>query len=263
MDKKILLSVVSFFIFLNPLPSEAFSLGIVADIHAGGQKDVVESGQIVLYPSRYCDNLEGIRESGVDYILTLGDNTLNGKSSEAKKVISCMQDYDNVIWTKGNHDKEEAWKYFNSPNYYSKNIGNWKIIVLDSTKLFPTGSGGFLDGQLDWLKKELDETEKADDENIFIAMHHNIFKRYLLFPDIAPSDIAFPQFFKPVSAELTQPIYGKFKKMIEANKQVKYIYSGHLHTSNRCLRINGVEYCSVPSISTVGYEGYFAKLFLD
>ncbi len=252
-----------FFLFISSFSySQAFSLGIVADIHAGGSKDIIRSEKNVLYPNRYCINLEGIKKSDVDYILTLGDNTQNGKESEAKRVLNCMRGYD-VLWTKGNHDKEVAWQLFKTPNYYSKQIENWKIIVMDSSKVNPNSSGGFLDEQLDWLKKELSENDSEDIENIFIATHHNIFEKTDLFPNITYPEIIFPQFLKPIQVELPDPIYKKFIEIIESNDKVRYVYSGHVHLKNSCLQAGGIEYCSVPSISTKDQEGYFLNLSLE
>lgn len=271
MNKKAsLLLAISFMFFSNPLPSGAFSLGIITDIHAGGAKEVVKSEKNILYPSNYCNNLKGVKESGVDYILTLGDNTLNGKPSEAKRVIECMNGY-NILWAKGNHDKEVAWKYFNTPNYYSKKIDNWKIIVLDSSKLFPADSGGFLDEQLTWLENELNE---SNNEKIFIAMHHKVFNpddfiinKFVVLSNPSYANVVFHKFFQPVIIKqycpVFFPIYEKFINMIESNGKVKYVYSGHVHKDNGCFQINGVNYCAVPSLSTGDYEGYFEKLFLE
>jgi predicted phosphodiesterase len=253
----IFLPVVCFFVFLLPLFSEAFSLGIVTDIHAGGSKEVKRSDINILHPSRYCENLDIVKKSGVDYILTLGDNTLNGKSSEAKKVLNCLKGY-KVLWTKGNHDKEEAWQYFKTPNYYSKQIGSWKIIVMDSSKIDPSKSGGFLDDQLAWLEKEL-----AGNENVLISMHHNIFTNSLLFPNITYSSVAFPDLEKPIEITAIYPVYEKFKEILEASGKVKYVYSGHVHTSNKCTEVNGINYCSVPSVSLESSEGYFVRLDLE
>ncbi|HSA08411.1 MAG TPA: metallophosphoesterase [Candidatus Moranbacteria bacterium] len=252
-----------FFLFILSFSySQAFNLGIVADIHAGGSRDITRSEKNILYPNRYCINLEGIKKSDVDYILTLGDNTLNGKESEAKKVLNCLKGYD-VLWTKGNHDKEVAWQLFGTPNYYSRQIENWKIIVLDSSKIDPSGSGGFLDEQLEWLEKELSENDSNDIENIFIATHHNIFEKTDLFPNTSNAKIIFPQFFKPIQLELPDPVYEKFIEIIESNGKVRYVYSGHVHLKNGCLKSGNIEYCSVPSASVMNYEGYFKELSLE
>jgi predicted phosphodiesterase len=252
------LLVVCFFVFSIPVSSKAFTLGIVSDIHAGGSKDVARSETNVLHPNLYCQNLKMVKEAGTDYILTLGDNTLNGKSSEAKKVLSCLKGYD-VLWTKGNHDKEEAWQLFKTPNYYSKQIGNWKIIVLDSSKMFASGSGGFSDEQLAWLKEELEEGEQ-----VLISMHHTIFMSSLLFPNLISSEVAFPGFMvEPIKVDIIYPVYEEFKNILEASGKVKFVYSGHIHTRNKCVEINDINYCSVPSVSTVGSEGYFFELALE
>lgn len=252
-----------FFLFVSSFSySQAFNLGIVADIHAGGSKDIIRSEKNTLYPNRYCINLEWIKKSDVDYILALGDNTLNGKESEAKKVLNCLKGYD-VLWTKGNHDKEVAWQLFETPNYYSRRIENWKIIVMDSSKINPSSSGGFFDEQLDWLKKELSENDSEDIENVFIATHHNIFEKTDLFPNTANVKIIFPQFFKPIQVELPDPAYKKFIEIIGSSGKVRYVYSGHVHLKNDCLKSGNIEYCSVPSASIKDQEGYFLKLSLE
>ena len=261
--KYVAISSALFFLFVSRFSySQAFSFGIVADIHAGGSKDIIRSEKNVLYPNRYCINLEWIKKSDVDYILALGDNTLNGKKSEAKKVLNCLKGYD-VLWVKGNHDKEVAWQLFETPNYYSRKIENWKIIVLDSSKVNPSSSGGFLDEQLDWLQKELNENDSDDVENIFIATHHNIFEKTNLFPSATYAKIIFPQFFKPIQIELPDPIYKKFIEIIESSGKVRYVYSGHVHLKNGCLKSGNIEYCSVPSVSLKDQEGYFLKLSLE
>lgn len=261
--KYIAIFLASFFLFVLGFSySQAFSLGIVTDIHAGGSRDIKRSEKNILYPSRYCTNMDRLKKSGVDYILTLGDNTLNGKKSEAEKILNCLKDYD-VLWTKGNHDKEIAWQLFKTPNYYSRQIENWKIIVLDSSKIDPSGSGGFFDEQLEWLKKELSENDSDDIENIFIAVHHNVFENSLLFPGIAYSEIAFPHLFKPIKLELPDPAYGKFIEIIESNSKIRYVYSGHVHLRDVCIQSGDIEYCSIPSASVLNYEGYFKKLLLE
>lgn len=242
-------------LLLSPLELQAFSLGIVSDIHAGSKSVVSERRKNWYYPSRYCDNLEGVKKSGADYILTLGDNTLNGRESEAKKIIDCLKGYA-VIWTKGNHDKEAAWKHFNAPNYYSKEVGDWKIIVLDSSKKFPGGSGGFRSEQLLWLEKELLCSDK-----VLIAMHHNIFQYELIFPKL--DDTIFSKYLRPPEIATAYSEYDLFKHMLETSGKVRYVYSGHLHGRRGCKKIDGITYCSVSALSLKNAEGYFSVLSLE
>lgn len=249
---------LSFFSLLFPSALRATSLGIVSDIHAGNIEMRELSDVNTFYPIRYCQNMENVKKSEVDYILTLGDNTLNGRSSEAEKILGCMQGYDNVLWTKGNHDKEEAWQYFNTPNYYSKDLGKWKIIVLDSSKLFPAGTGGFLPEQLLWLEQEL----LSGNECVLIAMHHPIFHFERIFSKIPASNI-YTRFRTDLEIATVYPAYGVFEHMLEASGKVKYVFSGHVHTRQGCKNIDGINYCAIPALSLNGKEGYYFKLTLQ
>lgn len=244
-------------LLLIPFQTQAISLGIVSDIHAGSTKLVSEGRKNWFYPNHYCANLEGVKKSGADYILALGDNTLNGRESEATGVIDCLKGY-RVFWVKGNHDKEVAWKYFNTPNYYSKMIGNWKLIVLDSSKKYPGGSGGLFPEQLIWLEKEL-----FDGENIIIAMHHHIFQHKELIPDFSLSSTILVGTRQFSETTLLYPEYQTLKSLLETSGKVKYVYSGHVHSRKGCKLINGISYCQIPALSLKNGEGYFSKLTLE
>jgi 3',5'-cyclic AMP phosphodiesterase CpdA len=254
-----IVSILLLCLFFTPY-AEAFSVGIVADIHAGNKEIISKNRERGYFPAHYCQNLEGIKKSGVDYILTLGDNTLNGTKTEAFKILNCLEGHD-VIWTKGNHDKEVAWQYFNTPNYYSKDFGKWKIIVLDSSKMDPGGSGGFYQEQLFWLKDQL-----YNSENVLIAMHHNMFRYRPLFRNPPGLENIFSvgknPYWNPEIMEV-YPQYRIFKNILEESGKVRYVYSGHVHGRNGCNKINGIEYCSVPALSLKDSEGYFAVLQLE
>lgn len=251
------IELLAFLLMLIPFQTQAISLGIVSDIHAGGTKLISEGRKNWFYPNHYCTNLERVKKSGADYILALGDNTLNGRESEATRIIVCLKGY-KVFWTKGNHDKEVAWKYFDTPNYYSKKIGNWKLIVLDSSKKYPGGSGGFYPEQLSWLEKEL-----LEGENIIVAMHHHIFQHKELIPNFSLTDtiLSTPKFF----SETTElyPEYQTFKALLEASGKVRHVYSGHVHGRKGCQLISGINYCQVPALSLKNGEGYFSILSLE
>jgi len=241
-----------------PAPTGAVSFGIVSDIHAGNKELVSNREESWYYPAHYCENLDGVKKSGVDYILTLGDNTLNGKESEAEKIIRCLNGY-NVIWTKGNHDKEVAWKYFNTPNYYSMSFGKWKLIVLDSSKKDPGGAGGFYGEQLLWLEKEL-----ACSDNVVIAMHHNIFQYKPLFPNLSEIKTIFPSYpYSPIEILKTYPQHEAFKDMLDLSGKVRYVYFGHVHGRSSCYKVGEINYCSIPALSLKGNEGYFSVLNLE
>lgn len=233
---------------------KTITIGVITDIHAGSQDTRVEITSTngipnIIHPSNFETNfkkaLEGMKKTNL--IIALGDNvnidSSNTKYSKALKELASS--YPPIIWVKGNHDSDESFAVLSSKNYYYKDIGKWRIIVLDNGHLYAPGPNnphnnlwGYMDDQqISWLKEAL-----KTDKKILIAMHVPIFNA---------ADI-----------NQVQPEQEWLKKLFEDSGNVKYVLAGHFHVYNWHKEINGINYYVVPSISLEGGEGYFMKLEL-
>lgn len=181
MKKSKIISILffaSFFIF-NMCYAE--KIGIVTDIQAGKtavrNRNKYTKGNII-YPRKYktyfSRALREAKSAGVEKMIALGDNVDMGKDRKRAKILVEMAKKAGMemLWIKGNHDGNQVSKIFfpDSASYYSKELDNWKIIVLDSNEGASPINGGVSATQLAWLETQIAETEK----NILVAMHHPI-----------------------------------------------------------------------------------------
>lgn len=233
-------------------------LGVISDIHAGDQKardDGVEPENVLL-PANYEKNLRNALENlrDADIVIALGDNLNKSGKKHAQKLSEIAKEFKReIIWTRGNHDDQKQFAEFLSPdNYYFRDYGKWRIIVLDNTEKFPDyvkgdeldnvvneHGRGFIDAaQLEWLEKLL-KTEK----NVIIAMHIPLFYRNNL------GETRFNQ--------------KELKEFFNRHENIKYVLAGHFHIADWNAKIDGIEYFIVPSLSLENREGYFLKLNLE
>jgi len=105
-----------------------------------------------------------------------------------------------IIWVKGNHDRN-LFKELGI-GFYFEDIGQYRVIVLDSAGDVRDGDGKLNKEQIDFLKESI-KTKKE----IIVAMHHPPFK--LLEPEKV----------------LNQ--YQEFFEIVKGN--AKYVLSGHWH----------------------------------
>ncbi|HBI33674.1 MAG TPA: hypothetical protein DEA43_03585 [Candidatus Moranbacteria bacterium] len=228
--------LIALIVFLNNKRTEKsdYKIGLVTDIHAGNEKtrfniDGVDYGFPREYKKLFLKTLLEMKKEKVDFVLAIGDNTNNGKNQYADTLVKIANENKvEVIWVKGNHDREKTNVMRNfglkGKYYYFVDKGSWRIIVLDSSEIDPTNTGGISSEQTLWLKETL-KTEK----DIIIAMHHPIYSE---------SDL-----------EKRHPVYDEFQKIIEEAGNVKYVFSGHYHTVDFSKTVNGIEYQIIKSLT--------------
>jgi predicted phosphodiesterase len=228
-------SVIVFIFSHNKgLAKNDLKIGLISDIHAGNEEtrfiiDGVGYGFPRQYKKLFSDALVEMKITNVNFVIANGDNTNTGKNQYADTLVQIANENNmEVIWVKGNHDREktEVMKNFGVKGryYYFIDKGPWRIIVLDSTEIDATNAGGISLEQTTWLRKSL-ETEK----NVIIAMHHPIY--------IEPK------------LENLHDSYGAFQKIIEEAGNVKYVFSGHYHTVDYSKKVNGIEYVIIKSLT--------------
>jgi 3',5'-cyclic AMP phosphodiesterase CpdA len=224
----VIVVVFGFILFQNIKDANRvnYKMGVITDIHAGNEKNRIIDGNIINYPREYkklfTTTLKEMKNNGVDFVISTGDNTNNGKNQYADTLVRIAKEEKmEIIWVKGNHDREatNVMKNFNVKDkyYYYVEKGRWRIVVLDSSEINPAGIGGMLPEQMNWLK----ETLKTD-KNIIIAMHHPVYNEFDL--------------------EKAHDAYGEFQKLIEDSGNVKYVFSGHYHTVDFSKKVNGIKY---------------------
>jgi len=212
---------------------KSISVAVVTDIHVGPEKKG-HSESAVVHPKEYKNNLKPLIDWSPDLIITLGDNVNNNDKCHpyADDLIKLMDRF-NVLWGKGNHDKD-CFPTFSSQNYYYRDYdkAGWRIVMLDhDIDIDPE--------ELGWLR----ETLKTD-KKVLVVTH--------------------VPFFSPSRDENTLlPQYAEVEKVISEAGNVKYVFMGHLHSRLWDKEYNGVHYYILPSVSGEEYPQYFMKIVLD
>lgn len=244
----LVVSVLSALLLARSNPSE-MTVGFIADIHAGDQKlrDDGEETSNILIPVNFERNVKTALENmeDADLIFTLGDNLNRPSKKNTKKLLELTRNYP-FYWTKGNHDDSDDFNEFlSSKNYYLKDKGRWRFIVLDNYSTFPDITGksehgrGYVDEkQLAWLKKSL-KTKK----DVIIMMHVPIFERYEL--------------------SKVRPELQYLEDIFASSKNIKHILSGHFHVHDRQIEKDGITYHLIPSVSLAEGEGKYFKMKLE
>lgn len=203
-----------------------YKVGLITDIHAGNEKNRIINGINYGFPREYkklfVKALNEMKAQGVDFVIAAGDNTNNGKNQYADTLIRLAKENDmEVIWVKGNHDRQktEVMKNFGLKDgyYYYMDKGKWRIIVLDSSEINPSSTGGFSSEQLSWLKEKL-----KTDKNVVIAMHHPVYNEFDL--------------------NVANDTYVEFQKIIKEFGNVRYVFAGHYHTIDSEKEVDGIKY---------------------
>ncbi|MFA6047659.1 MAG: metallophosphoesterase [Parcubacteria group bacterium] len=216
---------------------KTLNVDIVTDIHAGSGKNghnEISNEDAVVHPGAYKNNLKPLLDSRPDLIITLGDNVNdNAKCQPYADNLKTLLSKFNVLWGKGNHDKD-CFPAFSSQAYYYHDYNNagWRIIMLDHDIDIDQG-------ELSWLKEALKTNKK-----VLIATH--------------------VPFFSPSRDENTLlPQYTEVEKVISSSGNVKYVFMGHLHSRLWDKEYNGVHYYILPSVSGDAYPKYFMNLILN
>jgi predicted MPP superfamily phosphohydrolase len=227
-------------------------IGFVTDIHAGSGA-TKEKGSGTITPDHFEKNLKSALNDmeEADYIIALGDNIDKKKNCQkyADQLKKMTSDFD-VLWVKGNHDKDACFPLLSQKDYYYKDFKDWRIIIINNSYWYPKSQRrsmgkdkiGMIDQeQLNWIKSSL-----QTDKKVLIAMHIPMWndngkgQPYTLRND-----------------------YVDFKKMLEDSGNVKYVLAGHYHDNNWIHEENGIVYYILPSIEQEGSEGYHMMLKLE
>lgn len=212
-------------------------VSIVTDIHVGSLKNShseLGNENAVVHPREYKNNLKPLIDYKPDLIITLGDNVNDNEKCHpyADDLIKLLSRF-NVLWGKGNHDKD-CFQVFSNRNYYYRdyNAAGWRIVMLDHNIDIDQD-------ELNWLKGAL-----KTDKKVIIATH--------------------VPFFSPSRDENTLlPQYMEAEKVISSAGNVKYVFMGHLHSRLWDKVYNGVHYYILPSVSGDAYPKYFMRLDLN
>ncbi len=251
--RKIWPLLVVFFLTFGLMPTDllAYKIGIITDIHAGkrniSRKSEYNSQNILLakkYPAYFKQALRRMKKSGVNTVITTGDNTNDNSPKYAKKLLRLTrQSGVEVLWGRGNHEGFRTDKYlFPAGKYYAVDRGNWRIIFLDSNEGTNNKSvGGVGPTQKLWLRDRIAETER----NILVVMHHPIFR----IRDNLPGDV--------------YADYQELESIFSESGRVKEVVSGHVHINYLFeTTLNGVRYSVSPPLMLRGHLGSYRILDL-
>jgi predicted MPP superfamily phosphohydrolase len=213
---------------------KTLNVALITDIHVGPEKKG-HSESAVVHPNEYKNNLKPLMDSKPDLIITLGDNVNDNNKCHpyADNLIKLLSRF-NVLWGKGNHDKD-CFPTFSSQNYYYHDYDNagWRIVMLDHDIDIDNN-------ELEWLRNNALKTNNK----VLIVTH--------------------VPFFSPSRDENTLlPQYAEAEKAISSAGNVKYVFMGHLHSRLWDKVYNGVHYYILPSVAGDEYPRYFMKLELS
>lgn len=144
-----------------------FSFIVFGDNHSG----LIFNDAATLKEIWHMNREDRFRKVPIDFVLSAGDITLNGKRShfEAYKKIQELIKWP-VIAAIGNHDDRRLFEEYCGLKEFSFANRNSFFIVLDNEV------GHFEEAQFEWLEEELKKGEAYD--HIFIAMHKAPFDPY-------------------------------------------------------------------------------------
>jgi 3',5'-cyclic AMP phosphodiesterase CpdA len=205
--------VFIFLAFLFPLFSYAAKIGWITDIHAGADKKKKKSAANIFYPRSYkqylSQALTEMRNEGIETVIISGDMTDHSRQTKyAKRIRSMIREKGmEMIWARGNHDKEEAVeKYMSQKNsYYYLDRYGWRIIALDNSQRLSIREGGMRSVQREWLEELLEETE----DPVLAVMHYPLFN---------------------MSDGSVYKVYRDTEEFFSRGGKVKLALSGHWHT---------------------------------
>lgn len=160
--------------------SDEFKLFTIADIQIGDAIDVQ------MWEEEFLDNMIALAHSftGNVYGISLGDIVWNNprlystyKKNIAKldiPMLSVIGNHDHNEKVKNDTESDRDFRDALGPNYYSCNIGDWHIVVLDDVlysgvKGRNDYEGALTEAQLEWLAKDLAYVDK--DKSILIGLH--------------------------------------------------------------------------------------------
>ena len=221
---------------------------------------------------RFAEALEHAQDQGADLIVNGGDAIMDALVTERKVVDMCWSTYHRIVKQHnslpllnvlGNHDvfgwgtddrrpeaKAETLERIGMQSaHYSREIGGWKIIVLDSIGWAPERPRGYTallgQEQIDWLRAELEATNLP----AMIISHIPILSACAYFdgPNEKSGDWNVPGEWMHLDARSLQRLFSQ-------HPNVKLCLSGHIHLVDS-LRFADVEYFCNGAVSGYYWKG--------
>lgn len=252
----------------NPVPFTR--VAHLTDIHIFDNKAAIEGTAKAL---AYVNGLD----RKPDFLFTGGDSIMDslGKTKESAKaqwaiwqaalkqnklpVLSCIGNHDVWGWSmpfvksKRTHDYSKQWAAdeLKMPNrYYAKQIGKWKVIVLDST--YPVVGLGYQarldDEQTEWLKGELQATPSQ--QFVCVLSHIPILSVTTFFD--GKTEKTGGGF--NISRANTHSDARMLKDLFYKHSNVKTALSGHIHLVDD-VEYLGVKYCCNGAVCGAWWNG--------
>ena len=241
--KKIFLSVFILF-FAITLGANATSVRIaqLTDVHIGPKEDTKTATSIAKLKSA----IEDINtRKDIDAVVFTGDNIDKSNVKDLKTFCEIVRHLNKPYYVLlGNHDaykisgipQEDYMKVIKKINKNQKTINSnfvfsvnkdIEAICLDgATPNIPSGHGFFGEETIKWFKKTL---LKNRDKEIVIFQH---------FPLVAPEE--------QKQLRLLEP--DEYTSILENNRNILLVASGHYHVSKITIDENGVHHISSPSL---------------
>lgn len=255
----------------NSFPKKSIRIAHITDTHIqphiGAAKGFEKCLHHIYSLNQKCDYII----NGGDAIMGMHGASENsiGKQWELYKAILKSENKLPILNCIGNHDiyrkkkdiasfldgKKEAIEHINLNNsFYSYQVSNWKIIILDSIQPCLEGKGyqGKIDEeQLHWFKKELESTEK--ETHILIVSHIPILSAcvFLDGKNFKNGEWHVPETWMHGDAEELVELFAK-------HPNVKLAISGHIHLTDR-IEYNQVTYCCNGAVSGNWWMGSYKQ----
>ena len=212
---------------MSDLSNPTLQLLQITDSHLGEQVgerllnlDTDESLQAVL-------DLIASEQADCDLLLATGD-LANHASLAAYQRFQGLTKHiaPDVLWLPGNHDDPDLMaQALGEPMVKTAHLGNWSIIMLDSTARGEVG-GSFSEQELSFLAQQL---TAAGDNYVLVCLHHH------------PIDIGCAWLDEQRVSNADA-----FFKVLDSSSQVRGVLWGHVHQQIDTQR-NGVQLMATPS----------------
>jgi 3',5'-cyclic AMP phosphodiesterase CpdA len=268
----VLLSLLSLTAFITcnqnqkttPIEPEGFSFAFLTDVH--------------LMPMRNADDgfakaIQTVNELDPDFVITGGDLIMDalGVSYDTADIqynlyTSMLESFDMPVHnTLGNHEVFGWYQRSGTPpdhpeygkKMYENRIGprydvfeykGWKFLILDS--VIPNGEGGYMggidEGQIEWIKDVLAETDTA--QPIIISTH-------IPFMTVATQLLKGATIPNPRGGVITNS-----KEVLDlfAGYNLKLVLQGHLHFLEE-INVWGTQFITAGAVSAGWWNGAYMK----
>lgn len=201
----------------------------VTDMHLQASPEIEMRG--VNPEQRFEQVMQAVATEPADLLLLTGDLTHHAASAYQRIVKQLQRLSFPSVWIPGNHDLPGSMYAFADQGYGRKvvELGNWRIVLLDSTAA-PDGRGGgsLSEPELAFLQTELEQAAETD-LHLLLVLHHH------------PLSVN--------SAWQDQIMLGnadQFWSIVERSAQVRGVICGHLHQHWQLQR-GGVTLFSCPA----------------